>query len=158
METLLVAESIAVRILPVLGKMYQEKGVELRGCERTRAILSDIKSAQDTDWDEEYLAPILAVRVVDDMDAAMDHIDRHGSQHTDVIITENVTRARRFLREVDSSSVMVNASSRFADGFEYGLGAEIGISTDKLHARGPVGLEGLTTLKFIVLGDGHIRT
>jgi glutamate-5-semialdehyde dehydrogenase len=158
METLLVAEGIAARVLPVLGKMYQEKGVELRGCERTRAILSDIKVAQDTDWDEEYLAPILAVRVVDDMDAAMDHIDRHGSQHTDAIITENVTRARRFLREVDSSSVMVNASSRFADGFEYGLGAEIGISTDKLHARGPVGLEGLTTLKFIVLGDGHIRT
>jgi len=158
METLLVAEGIAPRVLPVLGKMYQEKDVELRGCERTRAILSGISTAQEADWDEEYLAPILAVRVVDDLDAAMDHIDRHGSQHTDVIVTENVTRARRFLREVDSSSVMVNASSRFADGFEYGLGAEIGISTDKLHARGPVGLEGLTTLKFIVLGDGHIRT
>jgi glutamate-5-semialdehyde dehydrogenase len=158
METLLVADGIAARVLPVLAKMYQEKGVELRGCDRTRAILSDINAAQDADWDEEYLAPILAVRIVDNMDAAMDHIDQHGSQHTDVIITENVTRARRFLREVDSSSVMVNASSRFADGFEYGLGAEIGISTDKLHARGPVGLEGLTTLKFIVLGDGHIRT
>jgi len=157
METLLVAWGIAARVLPVLGKMYSDKGVELRGCERTRAILPDVEVAQDSDWDEEYLAPILAVRVVDDMDAAMDHIQRHGSQHTDVIITENISRARRFLREVDSSSVMVNASSRFADGFEYGLGAEIGISTDKLHARGPVGLEGLTTQKFIVLGDGHIR-
>jgi glutamate-5-semialdehyde dehydrogenase len=157
METLLVADGIAERVLPVLGGMYGEKGVELRGCERTRRILPDIRAAQDSDWDEEYLAPILAVRVVDDMDAAMDHIERHGSQHTDVIVTENLSRARRFLREVDSSSVMVNASSRFADGFEYGLGAEIGISTDKLHARGPVGLEGLTTLKFIVLGDGHIR-
>jgi glutamate-5-semialdehyde dehydrogenase len=157
METLLVAEGIAARVLPVLGKMYQDAGVELRGCDRTRAILGGIAAAQESDWDEEYLAPVLAVRVVDDMDAAMDHIARHGSQHTDVIITENLGRARRFLREVDSSSVMVNASSRFADGFEYGLGAEIGISTDKLHARGPVGLEGLTTLKFIVLGDGHIR-
>jgi glutamate-5-semialdehyde dehydrogenase len=158
METLLVAEGIAERVLPVLGKMYQDEGVELRGCEKTRAILEGIKAATEADWEEEYLAPILAIRVVEDMDAAMDHIDRYGSQHTDAIITENVTRARRFLREVDSSSVMVNASSRFADGFEYGLGAEIGISTDKLHARGPVGLEGLTTLKFIVFGDGHIRT
>jgi glutamate-5-semialdehyde dehydrogenase len=157
METLLVADGIAPRVLPVLGKMYVDKGVELRGCERTRRILPDISVAQASDWDEEYLAPILALRIVDDMDAAMDHIERHGSQHTDVIVTENLSRARRFLREVDSSSVMVNASSRFADGFEYGLGAEIGISTDKLHARGPVGLEGLTTLKFIVLGDGHIR-
>jgi len=157
METLLVAEGIAERVLPLLGEMYREAGVELRGCARTREILSGINAAQDSDWDEEYLAPILAVRVVDDLDAAMDHIAKHGSQHTDVIVTENVTRARRFLREVDSSSVMVNASSRFADGFEYGLGAEIGISTNKLHARGPVGLEGLTTLKFIVLGDGHIR-
>ncbi len=157
METLLVAEGIAGRILPILGKMYQDEGVELRGCERTRKILDGIEAAQDADWDEEYLAPILALRIVDDLDAAMDHIDKHGSQHTDVIVTENITRARRFLREVDSSSVMVNASSRFADGFEYGLGAEIGISTDKLHVRGPVGLEGLTTLKFIVLGDGHIR-
>ncbi len=158
METLLVAEGIAGRVLPVLGKLYQDEGVELRGCEKTCAILEGIKPATEADWDEEYLAPVLSIRVVADMDVAMDHIDRHGSQHTDVIITENVTRARRFLREVDSSSVMVNASSRFADGFEYGLGAEIGISTDKLHARGPVGLEGLTTLKFIVLGDGHIRT
>ena len=158
METLLVAAGIAERVLPILGSQYQAEGVEMRGCERTCAILNAIKSASEADWDEEYLAPILSVKIVDDMDAAMDHIDKHGSQHTDVIITENVTRARRFLREVDSSSVMVNASSRFADGFEYGLGAEIGISTDKLHARGPVGLEGLTTLKYIVLGDGHIRT
>ena len=157
METLLVAEGIAAHVLPILGKMYQDEGVELRGCERTRKILDGIKPAQDADWDEEYLAPILSLRIVDDLDAAMDHIDRHGSQHTDAIITENITRARRFLREVDSSSVMVNASSRFADGFEYGLGAEIGISTDKLHARGPVGLEGLTSLKYVVLGDGHIR-
>jgi len=157
METLLVAEGIAGRVLPILGKMYQDEGVELRGCERTRKILDGIKAAQDADWDKEYLAPILSLRIVDDLDAAMDHIDKHGSQHTDVIVTENITRARRFLREVDSSSVMVNASSRFADGFEYGLGAEIGISTDKLHARGPVGLEGLTSLKYIVLGDGHIR-
>jgi len=157
METLLVARGIAERVLPILGKMYQDEGVELRGCEGTQKILEGIKAAQDADWDEEYLAPILSLRIVDDLDAAMDHIDKHGSQHTDVIVTENFTRARRFLREVDSSSVMVNASSRFADGFEYGLGAEIGISTDKLHARGPVGLEGLTSLKFIVLGDGHIR-
>ncbi len=157
METLLVAAGIAERVLPILGRMYQDEGVELRGCERTQKILEGIKAAQDADWDEEYLAPILSLRIVDDLDAAMDHIDKHGSQHTDVIVTENITRARRFLREVDSSSVMVNASSRFADGFEYGLGAEIGISTDKLHARGPVGLEGLTSLKFIVLGDGHIR-
>jgi len=158
METLLVAAGIAGRVLPILAARYREEGVELRGCERTCEILDGISPATDTDWDEEYLAPILSIRVVDDLDAAMDHIDRHGSRHTDVIITENITQARRFLREVDSSSVMVNASSRFADGFEYGLGAEIGISTDKLHARGPVGLEGLTTLKYIVLGDGHIRT
>ena len=117
-----------------------------------------INAATESDWEEEYLAPILAVRIVDDLDAAMDHIARYGSSHTDVIVTESLTRANRFLHEVDSSSVMVNASSRFADGFEYGLGAEIGISTDKLHARGPVGLEGLTTLKYIVIGDGHIRT
>jgi len=157
METLLVATGIAERVLPLLGQMYSKQGVELRGCDRTRAVLSDITPAQDSDWDEEYLAPILAVRVVDDLDAAMEHIRKHGSGHTDAIVTENISRARRFLREVDSSSVMVNASTRFADGFEYGLGAEIGISTNKLHARGPVGLEGLTTLKFIVLGDGHIR-
>jgi glutamate-5-semialdehyde dehydrogenase len=158
METLLVAEAIAPRVLPELAGQYMTAGVELRGCPLTQQIISGINAAQESDWDEEYLAPILAVRIVADMDAAMAHIEKHGSQHTDVIVTEHVTRARRFLREVDSSSVMVNASSRFADGFEYGLGAEIGISTDKLHARGPVGLEGLTTEKFIVLGDGHIRT
>jgi len=158
METLLVARDIAGRVLPALAAQYTEAGVELRGCEDTRRILKDINTATAADWDEEYLAPILAIRIVDDMDAAMDHIDRYGSSHTDVIITESLTRAQRFLHEVDSSSVMVNASSRFADGFEYGLGAEIGISTDKLHVRGPVGLEGLTTLKYIVIGDGHIRT
>ena len=157
METLLVAEGIAERVLPLLGQMYRDAGVELRGCERSRQILNDINAAQASDWEEEYLAPILSLRVVADLDAAIDHIEKFGSRHTDVIVTENISRSRRFLREVDSSSVMVNASSRFADGFEYGLGAEIGISTDKLHARGPVGLEGLTTLKFIVLGDGHIR-
>ena len=158
METLLVAKGIAARVLPPLAEQYRAAGVEMRGCEQTRAVLPDINAASDADWDEEYLAPILAIRVVDDMDAAIEHIAVHGSDHTDAIITESITRARRFLREVDSSSVMVNASSRFADGFEYGLGAEIGISTDKLHARGPVGLEGLTTLKYIVVGDGHIRT
>jgi glutamate-5-semialdehyde dehydrogenase len=158
METLLVARDIAERVLPELAAQYREAGVELRGCEATRRILNDINAATEADWDEEYLAPILAIRIVDDVDAAMDHIDRYGSSHTDVIITESFTRAQRFLHEVDSSSVMVNASSRFADGFEYGLGAEIGISTDKLHVRGPVGLEGLTTLKYIVIGDGHIRS
>ncbi|MFP5507220.1 MAG: glutamate-5-semialdehyde dehydrogenase, partial [Gammaproteobacteria bacterium] len=157
METLLVHKDIAARVLPQLAPHYAQFAVELRGCERTRAILKDAKAATAEDWDTEYLAPILSIRVVDDLDAAMDHIATHGSQHTDAIVTEDFTRARRFLREVDSSSVMVNASTRFADGFEYGLGAEIGISTDKLHARGPVGLEGLTTLKFIVLGDGHVR-
>ena len=157
METLLVARGVAATVLPVLGKMYQDKGVELRGCETTRKILAGIKAATEEDWHTEYLAPILSIRVVDNVDAAMDHIARYGSAHTDSIVTEDITRARRFLREVDSSSVMVNASTRFADGFEYGLGAEIGISTDKLHARGPVGLEGLTSVKFVVLGDGHIR-
>jgi glutamate-5-semialdehyde dehydrogenase len=158
METLLVARAVADRVLPVLGKMYQDKGVELRGCAATQKILSGIKAATEEDWHTEYLAPILAIRVVEDMDGAIEHIAQYGSQHTDSIVTEDLTRARRFLREVDSSSVMVNASTRFADGFEYGLSAEIGISTDKLHARGPVGLEGLTSVKFIVLGDGHIRT
>ncbi|MEW6332063.1 MAG: glutamate-5-semialdehyde dehydrogenase [Pseudomonadota bacterium] len=157
METLLVARGVADKLLPVLGKMYQEKGVELRGCETTRKILSGIKPATEEDWHTEYLAPILSIRVVDGVEQAMDHIARYGSAHTDSIVTEDITRARRFLREVDSSSVMVNASTRFADGFEYGLGAEIGISTDKLHARGPVGLEGLTSVKFVVLGDGHVR-
>ncbi|MDH3563076.1 MAG: glutamate-5-semialdehyde dehydrogenase [Gammaproteobacteria bacterium] len=157
METLLVARGVANKVLPVLGKMYQDEGVELRGCEATREILSGITSATEEDWHTEYLAPILSIRVVENLDEAMDHIGRYSSSHTESIVTEDITRARRFLREVDSSSVMVNASTRFADGFEYGLGAEIGISTDKLHARGPVGLEGLTSLKFIVLGDGHIR-
>ncbi len=157
METLLVSRAIADRVLPPLAEEYQQAGVELRGCEASCEILPGIKAATYADWDEEYLAPILAIRVLDDLDAAMDHIARHGSNHTDVIITESLANAQRFLHEVDSSSVMVNASSRFADGFEYGLGAEIGISTDKLHARGPVGLEGLTTLKYIVIGDGHIR-
>jgi glutamate-5-semialdehyde dehydrogenase len=158
METLLVHATIAPRVLPLLAQIYREKGVELRGCERARAVVDFMKPATEEDWYAEYLAPILAVRVVDDLDAAMDHIAVYGSQHTDAIVTEDYTHARRFLREVDSSSVMVNASTRFADGFEYGLGAEIGISTDKLHARGPVGLDGLTSLKYIVLGDGQIRT
>jgi glutamate-5-semialdehyde dehydrogenase len=158
LETLLVAEDIAEKVLPELCDKYKAEGVELRGCEKTRAIVDDINEATEEDWDTEYLAPILSIRVVKDVDDAMDHINRHSSQHTESIITENKTTANRFLREVDSSSVMVNASTRFADGFEYGLGAEIGISTDKLHARGPVGLEGLTSQKYIVLGDGHIRT
>ncbi|TVR62203.1 MAG: glutamate-5-semialdehyde dehydrogenase [Candidatus Competibacteraceae bacterium] len=157
LETLLVAEGVAERVLPVLGRMYEEAGVELRGCARTRDFLPGSKIATEDDWFAEYLAPILAVRVVRDLDEAMAHIATYGSAHTDTIVTEDYGRARRFLREVDSSSVMVNASTRFADGGEYGLGAEIGISTDKLHARGPVGVEGLTTLKFVVLGDGHIR-
>jgi glutamate-5-semialdehyde dehydrogenase len=158
METLLVADAVAAAILPRLATAYLDKGVELRGCPRACAILGDsARAASDEDWDTEYLAPILSIRVVDDLDQAMEHIERHGSRHSDAIITENYGRARRFLAEVDSSSVMVNASTRFADGFEYGLGAEIGISTDKFHARGPVGLEGLTSVKFIVLGDGHIR-
>ncbi|MGH8459718.1 MAG: glutamate-5-semialdehyde dehydrogenase, partial [Nevskiales bacterium] len=157
METLLVHKDITRKVLPKLAMIYTEAGVELRGCDRTRAVLSDIKPATEEDWHTEYLAPILSIRVVDDVDAAIEHIATYGSQHTDSIVTENVSRARRFLREVDSSSVMINASTRFADGYEYGLGAEIGISTDKLHARGPVGLEGLTSLKYIVLGDGHVR-
>ena len=157
METLLVAEAVAADVLPDLCAHFENEGVELRGCDRTRAVMDEVNAASKADWDTEYLAPILSIRVVDGIDAAIDHINTHGSQHTDAIITENYTKARRFLREVDSSSVMVNASTRFADGFEYGLGAEIGISTDKLHARGPVGLEGLTSQKFIVLGDGDIR-
>ena len=157
METLLVAEAVAADILPRLGSALADKGVELRGCERTCSLVDTAIAATEADWDTEYLAPILSVRVVSDMDAAIDHIAAHGSHHTDSIVTTDYTRARRFLREVDSSSVMVNASTRFADGFEYGLGAEIGISTDKFHARGPVGLEGLTSLKFVVLGDGQVR-
>lgn len=156
METLLVAESRAKEILPLLAKAYVEKGVELRGCEKTCAIIT-AKPAVEEDWKTEYLAPILSIKVVSGLAAAVEHINTYSSQHTDSIITENYTRARQFLRAVDSSSVMVNASTRFADGFEYGLGAEIGISTDKIHARGPVGLEGLTSQKYVVLGDGHIR-
>ncbi len=157
METLLVDLPIAQKVLPELGRIYSEAGVELRACERTRAILPFARPAAESDWGEEYLAPILAIKIVEGIDEAIDHIARYGSAHTDAIVTENYTRARRFLREVDSSSVMVNASTRFADGYEYGLGAEIGISTDKFHARGPVGLEGLTSQKWIVLGDGNVR-
>jgi glutamate-5-semialdehyde dehydrogenase len=157
METLLVHEGIASEVLPPLCKIYLDKGVELRGDEAARAIIPQMAEATKEDWHTEYLAPILSVRVVNGLDEAIDHIATYGSQHTDSIVTEDYSRARRFLREVDSSSVMVNASTRFADGFEYGLGAEIGISTDKIHARGPVGLEGLTSQKFIVLGDGQIR-
>lgn len=158
METLLVDDEVAGDLLPLLEEQFRSKTVELRGCQRTCAILGDIVEATEEDWHAEYLAPILAVKVVDGLDGAIEHINRYSSQHTDSIITENYTRARRFLTEVDSSSVMVNASTRFADGFEYGLGAEIGISTDKIHARGPVGLEGLTSQKYVVFGDGHIRT
>ncbi|MET1083232.1 MAG: glutamate-5-semialdehyde dehydrogenase [Burkholderiales bacterium] len=157
METLLVHRRIAPVLLPRLAEIYSRKGVELRGCDASRRLVPEMKEATEADWYTEYLAPILAVRVVDGLDQAIEHITVYGSQHTDSIVTEDITRARRFLREVDSSSVMVNASTRFADGFEYGLGAEIGISTDKIHARGPVGLEGLTSVKFIVVGDGHIR-
>lgn len=161
METLLVAASAAATILPDLANMYVAEGVELRVCENTLALLKnshlEIKTATEADWSTEYLAPVLAIKIVPDIDAAIAHINQYSSQHTESIVTENYTKSRRFMREVDSSSVMVNASTRFADGFEYGLGAEIGISTDKLHARGPVGLEGLTSLKYIVLGDGHIR-
>lgn len=157
METLLVNENVADLILPPLAEIYRSKGVELRGCPATCALLADARPATEEDWVTEYCAPILSIKLVSGMDAAIEHINTYGSHHTDAIITENYTKARRFLREVDSSSVMVNASTRFADGFEYGLGAEIGISTDKIHARGPVGLEGLTSQKWVVLGDGHIR-
>jgi len=149
---------VAAQVLPPLAQLYIKEGVELRGCERTCAIVADCKAATAEDWDTEYLAPILSIRIVDGLVAAIEHIHVHSSGHTESIVTEDYTRARRFLAEVDSSSVMVNASTRFADGFEYGLGAEIGISTDKIHARGPVGLEGLTSQKYIVFGDGHIRT
>ncbi|WP_158894447.1 MULTISPECIES: glutamate-5-semialdehyde dehydrogenase [unclassified Pseudomonas] len=159
METLLVHAAIAERVLPPLAAIYRDKQVELRGCERTRALLgTDVLLASEADWRTEYNAPILSIRVVDGLDAAIEHINAYGSQHTDAIVTENYSDARRFLTEVDSASVMVNASTRFADGFEYGLGAEIGISTDKLHARGPVGLEGLTSEKYVVFGDGHVRS
>ena len=158
METLLVSEKIAALVLEQLGPMYEAAGVEIRGCARTRELIRRAVSATEEDWYTEYLAPVLAVRIVTSLDQAIEHIDEYGSGHTDAIITEDLSASRRFLREVDSSSVMVNASTQFADGFEYGLGAEIGISTDKLHVRGPVGLEGLTTQKFIVIGDGSIRS
>lgn len=157
METLLVAEAEAGELLPGLGRSFAEAGVELRGCEDTLAWLPGATPATDADWGTEYLAPILSIRVVRDMETAMDHIQRYGSGHTDAIVTRDYGRAMHFLREVDSSSVLINASTRFADGFEYGLGAEIGISTDKLHARGPVGLVGLTSQKYIVFGDGQVR-
>jgi glutamate-5-semialdehyde dehydrogenase len=157
METLLIAEHIAPKLLPILVEQYHAKGVELRGCPKTCSLVPDCNRATEQDWHTEYLAPILSIKIVTGIDEAIDHISQYSSAHTEAIVTEDYTLARRFLREVDSSSVMVNASTRFADGFEYGLGAEIGISTDKLHARGPVGLKGLTSLKYIVLGDGHIR-
>ncbi len=157
METLLVAQEIAEVVLPPLAERYRQAGVELRGCPASRVLVPGMAEASEADWDTEYLAPILSIRIVAGLDEAIEHIHRHSSRHTDAIVTENYSRARRFLAEVDSSSVMVNASTRFADGFEYGLGAEIGISTDKFHARGPVGLEGLTSQKFIVLGDGQVR-
>jgi len=157
LESLLVARPVASAVLPVLAEQLREHQVELRGCESTRTILPEAIPASEQDWEEEYLAPVLSIRVVEDVDEAIGHINTYGSHHTDAIVTEDFINAQRFLREVDSSSVMVNASTRFADGFEYGLGAEIGISTDKLHARGPVGLEGLTSQKYIVLGDGHTR-
>ena len=157
METLLIAENIAAQVLPQLAPIYLDKGVELRGCLKTCSLVTACARATEADWHTEYLAPILSIKIVKGLDEAIEHISQYSSSHTEAIVTEDYTRARRFLREVDSSSVMVNASTRFADGFEYGLGAEIGISTDKLHARGPVGLQGLTSLKFIVLGDGHIR-
>jgi glutamate-5-semialdehyde dehydrogenase len=163
METLLVNKTIAPQVLPALCKIYQDKGVELRVDRQTRSTLEalgfkDLVNATEEDWQTEYLAPILSIKTVADMDEAMGHIEQYGSKHTDAIITNNQAQANRFLREVDSASVMVNASTRFADGFEYGLGAEIGISNDKLHARGPVGLDGLTSLKYIVMGHGEIRT
>ncbi|MFM8354040.1 MAG: glutamate-5-semialdehyde dehydrogenase [Gammaproteobacteria bacterium] len=157
METLLVARDIAPRVLPELARRYLEAGIELRGCGEVQALVPAARAATDQDWGLEYLGPTLAVRVVDGLDHAIAHINQYGSQHTDAIVTQDFARARRFLAEVDSASVMVNASTQFADGFEYGLGAEIGISTDKLHARGPVGLEGLTSRKFVVLGHGEIR-
>jgi len=157
METLLIDTSIAKKILPILERRYDAESVELRGCEKTLAILPTIKAASDEDWDTEYLAPILSIRIVEGVDEAMNHIHKHSSNHTETIVTESYTTSSRFLAEVDSSSVMVNVSTRFADGFEYGLGAEIGISTDKIHARGPVGLNGLTSQKWIVLGTGQVR-
>jgi glutamate-5-semialdehyde dehydrogenase len=156
-ESLLIDRAIAKDVLPKIADMLISKGIEIRGCAETRALVKEAKPATDEDYYTEYLDAIISCKIVDGLDEAIAHINQHSSQHTESIVTENYTKARRFLREVDSSSVMVNASTRFADGFEYGLGAEIGISTDKLHARGPVGLEGLTSLKYVVLGDGHIR-
>lgn len=156
-ESLLIARSVAKTMLPKLAEMLTAKAIEIRGCAETCALVSQAKAATEEDYYTEYLAAIISCKVVGGLDEAIAHINQYSSQHTEAIVTENYTKARRFLREVDSSSVMVNASTRFADGFEYGLGAEIGISTDKLHARGPVGLEGLTSLKYIVLGDGHVR-
>ncbi|MBL1142066.1 MAG: glutamate-5-semialdehyde dehydrogenase [Proteobacteria bacterium] len=158
MECLLIAKSVAKEVLDKLAPLYKEAGVEIRGCKESARLIDGIKPATEEDYATEYLAPIMSLKIVAGVDEAMQHINQYSSQHTDSIVTENYTTSRRFLREVDSSSVMVNASTRFADGFEYGLGAEIGISTDKFHARGPVGLEGLTSKKYIVLGDGHIRT
>ena len=158
METLLIAEPIAAVILPRLANAYRDKGVELRGCEKTCALADGILPATESDWQTEYLAPILSIRIVDNMQTAIDHIGQYSSGHTEAIVTESITRARQFMTLVDSSAIIVNASTRFADGFEFGLGAEIGISTDKIHVRGPVGLEGLTSQKWIVFGDGHIRT
>lgn len=158
MESLLIHQAVAKPVLEKLGPLYDEAHVEIRGCERSQKLLPGIKAATDEDYHTEYLAPILSLKIVDNLDEALDHIEAYGSHHTDSIVTENEANARRFLREVDSSSVMTNASTRFADGYEYGLGAEIGISTDKFHARGPVGLEGLTSQKYIVIGEGQIRT
>ena len=158
METLLVHEQVASKVMPALLAAYEEKGVELRGCKQAQALSANISAASDDDWATEFLAPILAIKIVDDCAAAIAHIAQYSSDHTEAIVTQNVTTADKFVREVDSSSVMVNASTAFADGFEYGLGAEIGISTDRLHVRGPVGLEGLTTQKWVVYGDGHIRS
>jgi glutamate-5-semialdehyde dehydrogenase len=152
-----VAQSVAKEFLLDLVPHYSEHGVEMRGCAKTCELLPQAVPATEEDWDAEYLAPIISIKVVDGLDEAIDHINRHSSGHTESIMTKDFNHAQRFLREIDSSSVMVNTSTRFADGFEYGLGAEIGISTDKLHARGPVGLEGLTSQKYVVLGDGHIR-
>jgi len=157
METLLVHQAVAAEFLPRVAAIYEAKGVELRGCPLSCELLPQAVAATEEDWSTEYLAPILSVKVVADMDAAIEHINTYSSQHTDAMVSEDFSRARRFLAEVDSSSVMINASTRFADGFEYGLGAEIGISTDKIHARGPVGLDGLTSEKYVVFGDGHIR-
>jgi glutamate-5-semialdehyde dehydrogenase len=148
---------VAAEVLPELAEIYKAKEVELRGCDKSRAIVDSIIEASEQDWSEEYLAPVLSIKIVSGIDEAIDHINRYSSQHTESIVTEDFNRGRRFIAQVDSSSVMINASTRFADGFEYGLGAEIGISTDKIHARGPVGLEGLTSQKWVVFGDGQIR-